>query len=93
MLTNCAFQLSFGRLYSTFSIKSVLLAGIFIFEVGSAVCGSATSSNALIAGRAVSGLGAAGVFQGAFVTIANTVPVVKRPVCALVFISDDDYAC
>ena len=35
---------------------------------------------ALIVGRAVSGLGAAGIFSGALVIIAYTVPLVKRPI-------------
>ena len=35
LLTTCAFQLFFGKLYTFFSIKYVYLAAIFIFEVGS----------------------------------------------------------
>ncbi len=44
-----------------FSIKYVYLTAIFIFEVGSAVCGAAPTSEALIVGRAVSGVGSAGI--------------------------------
>jgi EmrB/QacA subfamily drug resistance transporter len=80
LLTTCALQLFFGKLYTFFRIKTVFLTAIFIFEVGSAVCGSAPSSKALIVGRAVAGVGSAGIFSGALVIIAYTVPLVKRPI-------------
>src|SRR5436305_240929 len=80
LLTTCALQLFFGKLYTFFKIKYVFLSAIFIFEVGSAVCGSAPNSKALIAGRAIAGVGAAGLFSGALVIIAYTVPLVKRPI-------------
>ena len=35
LLTTCAFQLFFGKLYTFFSIKYVYLTAIFIFEIGS----------------------------------------------------------
>ncbi len=66
-------------MYTFFSIKYVYLTAIFIFEVGSVVCGAAPTSEALIVGRAVSGVGSAGIFSGALVIIAYTVPLVKRP--------------
>lgn len=56
------------------------LVSIFIFEVGSAVCGAAPSSAALIVGRAIAGVGSAGIFSGALVIIAYSVPMVKRPI-------------
>lgn len=64
LLTTCAFQLFFGKLYTFYSIKWVYLVAIGIFEVGSAVCGAAPNSTALIIGRAVvSILLWAGVFE------------------------------
>ena len=80
LLTTCAFQLLFGKLYTFFSIKWVYLTAIFIFEVGSVVCGAAPTSVALIIGRAVAGVGSAGIFSGALVIIAYAVPLVKRPI-------------
>ena len=53
---------------------------IVIFEVGSAVCGAAPNSTALIIGRAVAGLGSGGIFTGAILIVANTVPLRKRPI-------------
>ena len=79
LLTTCAFQLLFGKLYTYFSLKWIYLSCLFIFEVGSAVCGSAPNSTALIIGRAVAGLGCAGLFSGALLIVANTVPLHKRP--------------
>ena len=79
LLCTCAFQLFYGKLYTFFSIKWVYIAAIFIFEVGSAVCGAAPNSTALIIGRAVAGLGSAGIFTGAILIVANTVPLRKRP--------------
>ena len=80
LLTTCALQLFFGKLYTFFKIKNVFLTAIFIFEVGSAVCGSAPSSKALIVGRAIAGVGSAGIFSGALVIIAYSVPLIKRPI-------------
>jgi hypothetical protein len=70
LLTTCALQLFFGKLYTFYSIKTVYLASIVVFEVGSAVCGGAPTSEALIVGRAIAGIGSAGIFSGALVIIA-----------------------
>lgn len=80
LLTTCALQLMFGKFYTFFSIKWVYLIAIFVFELGSAVCGSAPSSTALIIGRAIAGMGSAGIFSGALIIIAYTVPLHKRPI-------------
>ena len=79
-MTTCAFQLLFGKFYSFFSIKWVYLSAIAIFELGSLVCGAAPTSVALIIGRAVAGIGSAGIFSGALVIVAYTVPLIKRPI-------------
>ncbi|KAG4257715.1 hypothetical protein FPRO04_13396 [Fusarium proliferatum] len=79
LLTTCAFQLLFGKLYTLFNIKWVFIAAMVLFEVGSAVCGAAPTSEALIVGRAIAGLGSAGLFQGAIIIIAYSVPLNKRP--------------
>lgn len=65
LLTTCAFQLFFGKLYTFLSLKYTYLVALVIFEIGSAVCGAAPNSTALIIGRAVAGLGSAGIFSGA----------------------------
>ena len=56
------------------------MVAIFIFEVGSAICGAAPTSEALIVGRAIAGVGSAGIFTGALVIVAYTVPLEQRPI-------------
>lgn len=55
------------------------ISAIIIFEVGSAICGSAPNSTVLIIGRATAGLGSAGLASGALVILANSVPLQRRP--------------
>lgn len=80
LLTTCAFQLMYGKLYTFYSIKWMFMMALFIFEVGSVVCGAAPNSTALIVGRAIAGVGAAGIFSGAILILAASVPLAKRPV-------------
>lgn len=79
LLTTCACQLIYGKFYTYYSIKWIYLTALFIFEVGSLICGVAPNSTALIIGRAVAGVGAAGIFAGAVLIVANTVPLRQRP--------------
>lgn len=75
-----AFQLLYGKFYTLFPVKWVYLTALFLFELGSLICGVAPNSITLIVGRAVAGLGSAGMFTGALVTLAYTVELDKRPV-------------
>lgn len=79
LLTTCALQLFFGRLYTFYSIKTVYIISIIIFEVGSLLCGVAPNSSTLIIGRAIAGIGSAGIFSGSLTIVAYTVPLKKRP--------------
>jgi MFS family permease len=79
LLTTASFQLLFGKFYTFFSIKWVFLTASGIFEIGSAICGGAPNSIVLIVGRAVAGVGSAGIFSGALIIVAYSVPLVKRP--------------
>jgi EmrB/QacA subfamily drug resistance transporter len=79
LLTTCSFQLFFGKLYSFLSLKWVFITALFIFELGSFICGIAPTSTALIVGRAIAGVGSAGLFSGAILIIANSVPLRSRP--------------
>lgn len=69
----------FGKFYTFYSIKWVFLIAVAIFEVGSLICGVAPNSVALIIGRAIAGLGSAGIFSGAYLIIATSVPLARRP--------------
>ncbi|KAK0516386.1 hypothetical protein JMJ35_000989 [Cladonia borealis] len=68
-----------GKLYMNFDSKWTFLCFFGIFELGSLLCGVATSSNMLIVGRAVAGIGTSGIQNGAFTIIAECVPMTKRP--------------
>ncbi|RYP24669.1 hypothetical protein DL765_000396 [Monosporascus sp. GIB2] len=78
LLTCCAFQLLFGKLYTLYSVKGVFLTTILLFEFASALCGAAPGSAVFIVGRAISGVGAAGIFAGTIVCIVYIVPLHKR---------------
>ena len=80
LLTTCAFQLFFGKLYTFFSIKWVYLSAIAVFELGSLICGAAPTFIALIVGRAIAGVGSAGIFAGALVIVAYNVPLRHQPI-------------
>ncbi|KAF8861906.1 MFS general substrate transporter [Acephala macrosclerotiorum] len=85
MITNCAFQLMFGKIYKLYSTKWVFILAFSIFEIGSAICGAAPNSVAFIIGRAIAGLGASGVVSGSMMILVHTTPLRKRPMYAAVF--------
>ncbi|ORY62368.1 major facilitator superfamily domain-containing protein [Pseudomassariella vexata] len=60
-------------------VKTVLLTSSLIFEAASALCGVAPNSTAFIVGRAICGVGAAGIFAGSIVCIIYAVPLHIRP--------------
>ncbi|WP_235916400.1 MDR family MFS transporter [Antrihabitans cavernicola] len=62
----------YGKLADTFGRKPVMLWGIGVFALGSLLCGFATSMFALIAFRAVQGIGA-GAVQPMSMTIAGDI--------------------
>ena len=79
LLTSCCFQLLFGRIYTFYTPKYIWLSLIGLFEVGSTICAAAPNSTAFIIGRAISGVGAAGIMSGAVILLVETIPLAKRP--------------
>jgi MFS family permease len=79
-LCYCSFQFLFGKAYTLFPAKPVFLISNVIFLVGVTVCGAAGSDTVLIVGRAVAGLGTAGLMAGSAVVIVQAVPLHRRPV-------------
>ncbi|KIH92821.1 efflux pump antibiotic resistance protein [Sporothrix brasiliensis 5110] len=77
-LTVGGFQSTWGKAFKYFSLKYTYLASIAVFELGSLICGVAPNSKALIIGRAIAGLGAAGIGSGSYTVIAVTAPPRKR---------------
>ncbi|TGO46484.1 hypothetical protein BCON_0322g00130 [Botryotinia convoluta] len=80
LLTACAFQPMYGRIFTIFSIKWSYLGANALFEIGSLICGVAPNSLTLIIGRAIAGVGSAGILTGSFVVVAHSVPIQRRPV-------------
>ncbi len=80
LLTACAFQPVFGRVFTLFSIKKSYLVAMFLFEFGSLLCGVARNSMTLIVGRAIAGFGSAGILTGSFVVVSTAVPLQVRPI-------------
>ncbi|KAK9780391.1 putative Major facilitator superfamily (MFS) profile domain-containing protein [Seiridium cardinale] len=79
LLPLCVLQLSFGLVYKYYSTKWVLISLVAVFEVGSVVCAAAPTSNALIVGRVITGVGGAGISVGTFLLITFLVPLESRP--------------
>ncbi|MCJ1438876.1 hypothetical protein MMC27_008266 [Xylographa pallens] len=78
-MTIGGFQSAWGKAYKYFPLKTTFLISIFIFELGSLICGVAPTSTALIVGRAIAGLGAAGIGSGTYTIIAFSAGPKRRP--------------
>ncbi|RCI08540.1 hypothetical protein L249_8927 [Ophiocordyceps polyrhachis-furcata BCC 54312] len=85
MLTTAAFQLLFGRIFKFYDLRVTFLWCIVVFEVGSAICGAAPTSPIFILGRAIAGLGSAGITTGTMMIIIPMVPLHKRPMFQSLF--------
>ena len=73
-VTMAAFQNMWGKGYKYFNVKLVYLISIVLFEVGSVVCAAAPTSTALIIGRAIAGIGGAGISTGSYLIVALSAP-------------------
>ncbi|KAJ7610298.1 ABC transporter [Mycena polygramma] len=79
ILVQTVFILFYGQVLRIFSAKWVLLSAVTTFEIGSLVCGVAHNIDQIIAGRAVSGLGAAGILVAEIQIIAQVTRLEDRP--------------
>lgn len=78
MLTSALTTPVFGKLADLFSKRRLMLIGIVIFLIGSTLCGAAPSMEALIAARAVQGLGGGAIYALAFIVIGVLFPADQR---------------
>ncbi|KAK8080855.1 hypothetical protein PG997_008673 [Apiospora hydei] len=78
-MTFGGFQSSWGKGYRYFPLKATFLASMAVFELGSLVCGVAPNSVALIVGRAIAGMGGAGIMAGAYTILAFSAEPARRP--------------
>ncbi|KXX75128.1 putative HC-toxin efflux carrier TOXA [Madurella mycetomatis] len=79
MLTTACAQLIFGRIYKFYDMKWTFLLSVIVFEIGSAICGAAPTSTVFIIGRAIAGLGSAGIFSGCLLIMIPMIPLHRRP--------------
>jgi MFS family permease len=77
-LSSAALQPLTGKIYTKLSLKWSFLAFLCLFELGSLLCGVASSSKMLIIARAIAGMGGAGLMNGAITIISSCVPLSKR---------------
>jgi MFS family permease len=63
-LGSVAVILPYGFLFTRFNMKWLYIAGIALFQAGSALCGAAPTMNALIVGRVLAGAGGTGIYLG-----------------------------
>ncbi|KAJ2059029.1 hypothetical protein GGI17_004669 [Coemansia sp. S146] len=79
MLTTTALQPLYGRLSDTFGRVPSLIVSIVVFIAGSAACGWAQSMGVLIFGRALQGVGGAGLVALVFIIISDVTSEEERP--------------
>ncbi|KAH9906347.1 MFS drug efflux transporter [Xylariomycetidae sp. FL2044] len=70
--------LPWGKAYGLFSVKWLFVFNIFLFEVGSAICGAAPNMTAFIIGRVIAGVGGCGMYSGSLSYIAFTTSLKER---------------
>ena len=78
-LCKMAFQPSYGRLCALFPLKIVFYFANALLALGAIVCAVAPSSEVLILGRAIQGLGGAGIFSTILTMCAFVVSKQKMP--------------
>ncbi|PMD38673.1 major facilitator superfamily transporter [Hyaloscypha variabilis F] len=78
-LTIAAFQSTWGKAFKFWDLKYTFLLSVFIFELGSLICGVSPNSTSLIFGRALAGVGGAGIASGAYTIIGFAVKPELRP--------------
>ena len=68
----------YGKLSDLYGRKVVLVFGVVLFLLGSALCGLSESATFLIVSRAIQGLGSAALFTSAFAIVADLYPPAER---------------
>lgn len=68
-----------GQIFQVHSYQAMVLVAMFIFEVGSLICGVAPDPTTLIVGRAIAGFGGSGIAVGLFTIIGFIAAPGTRP--------------
>ncbi|KAH7346193.1 MFS multidrug transporter [Rhexocercosporidium sp. MPI-PUGE-AT-0058] len=78
LLTSASFQPLTGKIFQKLNSKFTYIFFLGLFELGSLLCAVAQSSNLFIIGRAVAGIGGAGLSTGGLTILSACVPLEKR---------------
>ncbi|KAK4052237.1 hypothetical protein OIO90_004459 [Microbotryomycetes sp. JL221] len=78
-LTQCGFLLLYGQILTMFDRRWTFTVALTVFEIGSVICAAAPNVHVLIFGRAVAGVGAAGIFVSVLSIIADVTRLEDRP--------------
>src|SRR6185436_18014238 len=79
LLVFAGFLLAAGSLGDRFGRRRALLTGLVTFGIGSVLAAISDSATALIAARALMGLGAAGIMPTTLSILTNIFPAGERP--------------
>lgn len=66
-------------MFAQFNAKTLYLINVFLFEVGSAICGAANKMDVLIFGRALCGVSGVGMYCGVMTLLSVTTTEHERP--------------
>lgn len=66
-------------MYSNFDAKYNYIVSLVLFEIGSALCGAANKMDVLIFGRALAGMGGAGLYLGVMTFLSAVTTPNERP--------------
>ncbi|KAJ3210201.1 hypothetical protein HDU82_008594 [Entophlyctis luteolus] len=78
MMTSCMFCSLYGKFADIFGRKFTFIAAVTVFEIGSLICGLASSMAMLIVGRAVAGIGGGGIMSICLIILSDIVSIQDR---------------
>ncbi|KAH7307925.1 multidrug resistance protein Fnx1 [Rhexocercosporidium sp. MPI-PUGE-AT-0058] len=78
-LTMTCFQPLYGQTSNIFGRRWLMIGSVVFFGIGSAICGSAKTTTALIAGRAIQGVGGGGINVMVDIIVSDIIPLRERP--------------
>ncbi|KAJ3020485.1 UNVERIFIED_CONTAM: hypothetical protein HDU68_010156 [Siphonaria sp. JEL0065] len=78
LLTAAPLGTLYGKFADIWGRKPVFIFAIVVFELGSLLCGAATSMEFLIVGRAIAGVGGGGIFALVLIILSDIVSIQDR---------------
>ncbi|KAG8935126.1 hypothetical protein FRC02_008477, partial [Tulasnella sp. 418] len=78
LLSSCCFTPLYGKASDIVGRKTAFLVALTLFTCGTALCGVASSMKALIAARAIAGMGGGGVQAVVTIAMSDIIPLRER---------------